>query len=190
MSYPTSPKFNAINLQSESPTLFSETVSGRMQSRKISGQKWTFTATYPPLTRTEFNPVFAFTVLQSGRHGVFTVTPTEISTSSGNPSGTVTCSAAALGATSVTIAGLTGALKAGDVVKFSGHDKVYMLTADRSGNGAMAFTPALITAVTTSDTVIYINVPFTVRLANDVQGYQLGAGMFYKYEVDFIESLS
>jgi hypothetical protein len=190
MSYPTTPKFNAINLQSESPTLFSETVSGRMQSRKIGGQKWTFTATYPPLTRSEFNPVFAYVVALEGRHGVFTVVPTEISTSSGNPSGTVTCAAAALGAKSVTIAGLTGALKAGDVVKFSGHNKVYMLTADRSGNGAMAFTPALITAVTTSDTVTYANVPFTVRLSNDVQGYKLGAGNFFKYEVDFVEALS
>ena len=70
------------------------------------------------MTRSEFNPVFAYVVALEGRHGVFTVTPTEISTSSGNPSGTVTCSAAALGAKSVTIAGLTGALKAGDVVKF------------------------------------------------------------------------
>ena len=102
----------------------------------------------------------------------------------------MTCSAAALGSKSVTIAGLTGALKAGDVVKFSGHTKVYMLTADRSGNGAMVFTPALITAVTTSDTVTYSNVPFTVRLSNDVQGYKLGAGNFFKYEVDFVEALS
>jgi hypothetical protein len=190
MSYPTTPKFNALNLQSESPTLFSETVSGRMQSRKIGGQKWTFTAAYPPMTRAEFNPVFAYIVAQEGRHGVFTVVPTMISNTSGTASGTVTCSAASLGAKSVTIAGLTGALKAGDVVKFSGHSKVYMLTADRSSDGAMAFTPALIVAVTTSDTVVYSDVPFTVRLANDFQGYKLGGGNFFKYEVDFVEALS
>jgi hypothetical protein len=161
-----------------------------MQSRKIGGQKWTFTASYAPMTRTEFNPVFAYTVSQQGRYGVFTVTPSEISSPSGTVSGTVTCSAAAAGLVSVTIAGLTGTFKAGDVIKFSGHTKVYMLTADRAGNGAMAFTPPLIAAVPSSDTVIYNNVPFTVRLSNDIQGYKLGAGMLFRYEVDFIEALS
>ena len=190
MSYPTSPAFNAINLKSESPTLFSEAVNGRQQSRKIGGQKWTFTASYAPLTRTEFNPVFAFVVSQQGRHGVFAVVPTGISSTNGTASGTVTTSAATLGAASVTVSGLTGALKAGDLVKFSGHTKVYMLTADRAGNGAMAFTPPLIAAVSSSDTVIYTNVPFTVRLANDIQSYKLSVGNFFKYEVDFIEALS
>ena len=189
MSYPTSPAFNAINLQSDSPTLYSETVNGRMQSRKIGGQKWTFTASYATMTRSEFNPVFAFTVAQQGRHGVFTVVPTGIASTSGSASGTVTTSSASKGVTSVTVTGLTGDLKAGDVVKFSGHSKVYMLTTDRSGDGAMVITPTLIEDVTT-DTVTYNNVPFTVRLANDTQSYKVGSGMFYNFEVDFVEALS
>ena len=189
MSYPTSPAFNAINLSSQNPTLYSEAVNGRQQSRKIGGQKWTFTASYATMSRGEFSPVYAFTVAQNGRHGVFTVVPDGISSTSGTASGTVTTSAAIKGVTSVTVAGLTGALKAGDVVKFSGHDKVYMLTADRSGDGAMEFTPPLIAAVGT-ETVVYNSVPFTVRLANDVQSYKVNSGMFYKYEVDFVEALS
>jgi hypothetical protein len=160
-----------------------------MQSRKIGGQKWSFTASYAVMTRSEFNPVFAFTVAQRGRHGVFTVIPTGISTTSGTGSGTVTTSAASKGVTSVTIAGLTGDLKAGDVVKFAGHDKVYMLTADRSGAGAITITPPLVEAVGVEQ-LIYSDVPFTVRLANDVQSYKVSSGMFYKYEVDFVEALS
>ena len=189
MSYPTIPAFNAINLSSNNPTLFSEAVNGRMQSRKIGGQKWSFTASYAPMIRDQFNPVFAFTVAQNGRHGVFTVVPTEISNTSGTASGTVATSATSKGVTSVAVTGLAGVLKAGDVVKFTGHDKVYMLTADRSGDGAMAFTPALVEAVG-SEQVVYNNVPFTVRLANDVQSYQVSSGMFFKYEVDFVEALS
>ena len=189
MSYPITPAFNAINMQSNSPTLMSTAISGRMQSRKIGGQRWSFTASYASLTRSEFQPVFAFSVAQNGQHGVFTVVPVGISSTNGTASGTVTTSAAAKGLLSVTVAGLTGDLKAGDMVKFSGHDKVYMLTADRSGVGAMAITPALVEAVG-SEQVIYTDVPFTVRLANDVQSYKLGAGMFFKYEVDFIEALS
>jgi len=189
MTYPTTPAFSAINLQSESPTLFSETVSGRQQSRKIGGQKWSFSASYMQMERAEFNPVFAFVVSQSGRHGVFTVVPTGISSTSGTGSGTVTTSSASKGLASVSVSGLTGVLKAGDLVKFSGHTKVYMLTADRDGDGAMLITPPLIQAVG-AETVIYNDVPFTVRLSNDIQSYKLGTGMLFRYEVDFVEALS
>tara|TARA_R110002074_G_scaffold96910_2_gene210448 strand:- start:3392 stop:3961 length:570 start_codon:yes stop_codon:yes gene_type:complete len=189
MSYPTTPAFNGINLISNNGTLYSESVSGRQQSRKIGGQKWTFTASYAPMINSEFNPVFGFIMEQDGRHGIFTVVPVGISSTSGTGSGTVATSAASKGAVSVSVTGLTGDLKVGDVVKFSGHDKVYMLTADRSGAGVMTFKPALVEAVGV-ETVIYNNVPFTVRLAGDVQGFQLGAGLFYKYEVDFVEALS
>ena len=189
MSYPTTPKFNAVNIESDSPTLFSETVSGRMQSRKIGGQKWRFSASYASLKRSEFQPVWAFCVAQQGRHGVFSVVPPVISSTSGTASGSVTCSAAAIGDTSVTISGLTGGLKAGDFVKFAGHTKVYMLTADRSGNGAVSIEPALISTVSASEQLVYNDVPFTVRLANDVQTYDTGVGGIYEYEIDFVEAL-
>lgn len=189
MSYPTTPAFNAINMQSDSPTLFSEAISGRMQSRKIGGQKWVFTASYASMTRAEFQPVWAFCVAQQGKHGVFTIVPTGVSSTNGTGSGTVTCSSASLGATQVTVSGLTGSLKAGDFVKFAGHDKAYMLTADRSGNGAISIEPALVSAVSTSEQLIYSDVPFTMRLANDLQSYKVGSGMFYNYEVDLIEAL-
>jgi len=189
MSYPTTPAFSTINPSSNRQTLFSQAVNGRMQSRKIGGQGWSFTAQYAPMDRAEFAPVLAFVESQHGRHGVFTIVPPTISNTAGTGTGSVTCSAASLGATSVTIAGLTGTLEAGDYVKFSGHDKVYMLTADRNGAGAISISPALITAVI-ADSLIYTNVPFTVRLANDVQSYQLANSGFYHYEVDFVEALS
>lgn len=188
MSYPVTPKFSAINLESDSPTLFSETVSGRMQSRKIGGQKWRFTASYPAMTRADFQPVWAFTVAQQGRHGVFTIIPTDISSSNGNPSGSVTCSAALIGDTSVTISNLTGTLKAGDFVKFN-HSKVYMLTADRVGSGVISIEPPLIAGVNATEVMVYTNVPFTVRLASDIQMYNTGVGGLYEYEVDFVEAL-
>lgn len=190
MSYPTSPAFNAINLKSNSPTLFSETVSGRMQSRKIGGQKWSFTAAYARMTRSEFQPVWAFCVSQQGRHGVFTIVPTGISDTNGSATGTAAVNgSAAIGATSVPIDGITGDLKAGDMIKFAGHSKVYMLTADRSGAGNISIEPALVNAVANDEQVIYNNVPFTVRLDNDVQSYKVGTGMFYNFEVDVVEAL-
>ena len=188
MPYPTTPKFSAVGMESVDPTLFSVTTSGRQQSRKTGNQKWKFTASYPPLTRTEFAPVWAFLLSQSGRHGIFTIVLPELSTTSGTATGTVTTSSSPVGDSSVTVAGLTGDLKAGDFIKFSGHDKVYALTADRSGNGSMAIAPALIYAVTT-DTVIYTNVPFTVRMSNDIQSYKVGKDMLFSNEVDMMEAI-
>ena len=34
----------------------------------------------------------------------------------------------------------------------------------------------------------YDNVAFTVRLANDLQEYQLGVSQLYKIELDFVEA--
>ena len=190
MSYPVTPKFSAVNLESDSPTLFSETVSGRMQSRKIGGQKWKFSAAYAPMTRAQFQPVWAFVVAQQGRHGVFTVIPTELSNTNGTASGSVLTNATgAIGDESIAVDGLTGDLKAGDFIKFAGHDKVYMLTADRSGVGSISFTPGLIADVPNNEQVVYNDVPFTVRLANDIQTYNTGVGNLFEYEVDFVEAL-
>lgn len=188
MTFPTSPTFDAINFKSNSPNLFSETVSGRQQSRKVGSQKWSFTATYPPMTQAQFKPVWAYLVAKQGRHGVFTVTPPVIASSTGTASGTVTCTAAAAGAAAVTISGLTGTLEAGDFIKFASHSKVYMLTTGRDGNGAIAIEPPLIAAVPSNNQMYYDNVAFTVRLANDLQEYQLGVSQLYKIELDFVEA--
>jgi hypothetical protein len=121
---------------------------------------------------------------------VFTIIHTEIASTTGTATtSTVTCTAAAIGDSTVATTGLSGTLKAGDFIKFSGHDKVYRLTADRAGNGNLSIVPPLIVAVTT-DTVTYNNVPFTVRLNNDVQEYAIGVDMLHKFEVDFMEVIS
>jgi len=192
MTYPVTPKFSAIEVKSIDPTLISESINGRTQSRKMGSQKWEFSASYPPLTRAEFQPVSAYVDSLRGRHTVFTVVPTEISSTAGaNVSGVVTSTGAvAVGISSIAVTGLTGTLKAGDFVKFASHDKVYRLTADRASNGTVAIVPPLVAAVSSSEQLIYSDVPFTVRLKNDVQSYSIGTDMLHKFEVDFIEALS
>tara|TARA_B100000780_G_scaffold7817_1_gene5741 strand:- start:9134 stop:9703 length:570 start_codon:yes stop_codon:yes gene_type:complete len=188
MSFPTSPTFNAVNFKSESPSLYSNTVSGRTQSRKVGGQKWSFTATYPPMTRAEFKPVWAYLVAKQGRHGVFTVVPPIIASTTGTASGTVICTAAVAGSSSVTISGLTGTLEAGDFIKFASHTKVYMLKTNQDGDGAISIEPPLIAAVPSNNQMFYENIAFTVRLANDLQEYQLGVSQLYKIDLDFVEA--
>ena len=189
-TYPTSPVFNAVNFTSEFFNLSSQTISGRTQVRNIGGQRFTFTASYPRLSRSEFSPVQGFLMAQRGMAETFTIVLPEVSSSSGSVSGTMLSSAAgSIGDTSIAVDGFTGTLKAGDVFKFANHNKVYMATADRNGTGTLNFQPALVSAISDNEIVTYDDVPFTVRLNNDVQEYGIATDLSYSYEVDFIEAI-
>ena len=189
-TYPSSPEASTVNVTSLQPNLMSETRSGRRQVRSIGSQRWAITATYNPMTRAEFMPVYAFVLSQKGQLETFQFVPPVIGTTAGTATGSVTTNGtSAIGATSITIAGLTGILKAGDFIKFATHSKVYMVTADRSGAGAMTIEPPLFVAVAGSTAITYTAVPFTVRFNNDVQQYRLGGYEKYTYEVDMVEAL-
>ena len=189
-TYPTTPEFEAINLESRHNNVMSETVSGRMQVRTLGGQRWSFTAKYNPMTRAEFQPVFAFVMSQQGRFGTFTIVPPVIGDASGDVSGTALVNATtAAGATSVAMDGITGTIKAGDFIKFASHSKVYMVTADRAGAGSVSIEPPLVSGVTDNEAITYDSVPFLMRLANDVQSYNLASNEYYEYELDMIEVL-
>jgi pSer/pThr/pTyr-binding forkhead associated (FHA) protein len=88
----------------------------------------------------------------------------------------------------------SGTLKAGDIIKFSNHDKVYMLTADVTLANSVANTidifPNLLTALPSSgENVITDNVPVKVRLANETQEFKLGIDNLYQYELDVAEKV-
>lgn len=188
MSYPTSPDYSAISFKGVSNTVKSETRSGKIQTRTVGAQRWEFSASYKDLTRAEFMPIVAFVMSQDGGAGVFTVTPPVISSASGNISGTMLVNGAhAAGDNTIAVDGFSGTLKAGDVIKFANHSKVYMCVADRTGAGTMTITPALVTAVPDNNAVTYDNVPFNVRLKNDVQEYKASGYDRYSFEVDFVE---
>ena len=189
-TYPTSPVFNSVNFTSEFFNLSSQTISGRTQVRNIGGQRFTFTASYPAMTRSEFSPVQGFLMAQRGMAETFTIVLPEVSSSSGSVVGTILAGAAAsIGDTSIALDGFTGTLKAGDVFKFANHNKVYMATADLAGAGTLSFQPALVASVSDNEILTHDDVPFTVRLNNDVQEYGISTDLTYSYEVDFIEAI-
>jgi len=188
-TYPTTPEFQAINLKSTHNNVKSTTVSGRVQVRSIGGQKWAFSAKYNPMTRAEFQPVFAFVTSQQGMLGTFGIVPPVIGSTSGSATGTALVNGStSAGVASVPVDGFTGDIKAGDFVKF-GHGKVYMVTADRDGAGDISIEPALISAVSDNETMTYNGVSFTMRMTNDVQSYSLSQFEYYTYELDMEEVL-
>ena len=171
--------FDAINIRSNQKTLYSETDSGKSFRRQVQGQRFSFTLSYPLLTRSDFAPIMAFMVKQRSRKENFTVTLPTTLDSQGNETGTLLVNGShSAGDTTIAIDGFAsdGAerLKAGDFIKFS-HDKLYMLVADvtSSSNAAtVTIEPPLRTALTDNSAVTYKSVPATVHMTNDVQEFQ------------------
>jgi hypothetical protein len=189
-TYPTTPIFSTIGFRSVNYNLSSQSISGRTQVRNIGGQRFEFSAQYTRMTRSEFAPILVFTMAQRGSAETFTIVLPQISSKSGDASGTILVNGAAdIGATTVGVDGVTGTLKAGDMVKFANHSKIYMLTADRAGDGNISIQPALRVAVPNDNAVTFDSVPFTVRLNNDVQEFNLGSASLVDYEIDMIEAV-
>ena len=191
-TYPTTPEFRSMNFSSEQKTLTSTTDSGKMFSVQFDGQRFKFSASYPPMSRSDFAPVLAFIMRQRSQKETFQIALPDLKNAKGDVSGTVLVNGShSTGDTTIDIDGMTGTLKAGDLIKFS-HDKVYMVVADATSSaGATTITiePPLREALADDSSVTYDNVEFTVRLTNDVQEFNVGMDNYYRYEIDFIEAL-
>ena len=189
-TYPTDPEFQAINVNSKHRNLVTESISGRIQARAIGKQQFSFTAQYNPMTREEMKPVFAFVMSQRGKVGTFTIVPPVISSSRGDVSGSMAVNGAhTAGDSTIAVDGFTGTIKAGDFVKFANHTKVYMVISDLTGAGNLSIEPSITSDLVDDEAVTYTDVPFTMRLNNDVQEYSLSANEYYEYEIDMIEAL-
>ena len=193
-TYPTTPEFRSINFASEQKTLTSTTDSGKMFSTQVDGQRFKFSATYPPMSRSDFAPVIAFIMKQRSQKETFQISLPDIKNAKGNVSGTVLVkNAHSAGDTTITVDAMTGTLKAGDLVKFAGHNKVYMVvsdaTADGSNEATLTIEPPLRSAVSDNAVVTYDGIEFTVRLTNDLQEFSTDDLDTFRFEVDFIEAL-
>ena len=88
-TYPTSPEFRSINFASEQKTKTSTTESGKIFSIQVDGQRFKFSATYPPMSRSDFAPVIAFIMKQRSQKETFQISLPDIKNAKGNVSGTV-----------------------------------------------------------------------------------------------------
>ena len=186
-TFPTT-GFNTMEFKSNTQTRTTQTLSGRTQRKQINSQFWSFKLVSVPLSRDNYMPVMAFVMKQSGKFDSFTVVPPIVGSTSGSASGTPTITQSyAAGVSDVRSNGGSGTLKTGDMIKFSNHDKVYMLTADvnqdASSEDYISIFPSLRTAIDSSTTITYNNVPFKVFLTSDNQSFQVGNPKFFTYEL-------
>jgi hypothetical protein len=193
--------FNAINFRSNQKTLFSETDSGKTFRRQVQGQRFSFTLSYPTMTRSDFAPIMAFIVKQRSRKEDFTITLPTTFDSQGNETGTLLVNGShSAGDTTIAIDAFAGdgagRLKAGDLLKFA-HDKLYMVVSDvtSSSNAAtVTIEPPLRTALADNSSVTYKSIPATVHLNSDMQEFKTNANdkdgnLLFNFEFDVIESL-
>ncbi len=188
MSFPTSPVPTYITITSLTPTFTSITQSLKRQVRTRGGQRWTISANYPPMTRAVFAPLWAFAQKQKGQYGTFTYIPPIYGNSSGTATGTYRVNNGAgyaVGISTITCDGLTGTLKAGDFIKFAGHDKIYSITADATTS--VVIEPPLMTAVVDDEIITFNAVPFTVAFIQDTQEMKTGVDGFISYSISLAE---
>ena len=194
--------FKAVNFQSEQRTLRSTTDSGKTFRRQIDGQRWTFTLSYPLKTRTEFAPIQAFIIKQRSGKENFTITFPSYFNAQGSETGTVrVVNAHTAGDTTITVDGhaadTAGSFKAGDLIKFANHSKVYMIVEDvtpSSNASTLTIEPPLTSALSDNEQVNYDSLTFTVHLNSDVQEFPTNTidkdnNILINYEFDVIESL-
>jgi len=194
--------FNALNFKSEQKTLMSTTDSGKTFRRQVDGQRWTFTVSYPLKTRQDFAPIQAFIIRQRSQKEDFTITFPSYLNAQGSETGTVLVNGVhSAGDTTITVDGhagdTAGSFKAGDLIKFAGHSKVYMIVADvtpSSNASTLTIEPPLTNALANDEAVTYDSVPFTVHLNSDLQEFQTNqvdssGNLLFSFEFDVIESL-
>jgi len=192
-TFPTA-GFTTLDFQSNNNSKITTSMSGRTQRIKTGAQYWSFKLQSPPLSRADFFAQYSFVVQQDGQIESFTIVPPVVSSTRGTATGTVTVNATvAAGQLTCNSTGGTGTLKKGDLIKFSNHDKVYMLTADvnldSSTVDTLNFYPALTTGITAATTVTYNDVPFTVYLDSDNLSYTTGADGKYRYQINCNEEI-
>jgi len=195
-TFPSSPTPQSIEVQSLEPTLVSTTVNLKRQARSRGGQRWGFKVVFAPMSRANFDPIFAFSVKQRGQYETFTWVPTTIGTTRGETGESpVVDGAVSVGASSCSIDGLTAStsniIRSGDFFKFSGQNKIYMCTSDMSSDGSgdatLNFAPKLATAVADDETLTINSVPFNVSFASDIASYGTNVTGYYSYEIELVE---
>jgi len=195
---PTNPGPNRIELSDSTGAVVSRSLSGKRFARLFGGQRWRLRVKYPPMTRAEFAPVLGFLLSQQGQFGTFTVVPTDLEVPRGSWAGTpIVNGPHGIGLKTIAVGGFPintpGVVKAGDLVKFPGHAKVYMATADLSSNGGgqgnLQLNTPVIAALSNLEVIVHTNVPITVALDGSVQSYSVGRGGFYQFDFDATEAV-
>ena len=198
-AFPTSKKPSVFNFSSNRPNSTSYTLSGKRSVKQFAAQYFTFSVQMPPMNQADFMEFYSFLVKQKGSFDTFTFQyPLENQGVDKGQTDIAVNGSASAGATQVPMDGFSTStndvLKAGDLIKFANHDKIYMITDDENANSsgevaAVDIEPPLQAAVV-NDEAVTVNQPsFTVALVQDDVLYSTDAAGFFTLSFDVREVL-
>jgi hypothetical protein len=199
----SSAKFETMGIQSIQNTIISKSINGKKLTRQVDNQRFGFSVRIITAKRSDvYGELMAFIIKQRSSKENFTIVPPDVTTINGSESGTVLVNGShSAGDTTIAMDGFggdgSGRFKAGDLIKFASHTKVYMIVSDvtSSSNAAtVTIEPPLQSALVDNSVVTYSSVPFTVHLTSDIQEFgSVGADkdgkVLYQFEFDVEESI-
>ena len=197
--FPTSPNFRSLNFKDNRPTLLNQTLSGKKTARQIGGQYFSFTVQMPPLQQEKAQEVFAFLQKQKGSFEDFTIVAPLDNLGAGKGETNIqVVGSQAVGDSQIELDGFSasqsGALKAGDLIKFANHSKVYMVrsTIDSEADGTLdvLISPNLVASLADNEAVTVNKPSFTVYLESDEIMYSTDASGFYSISFDVREVIT
>ena len=193
-TFPTTPNFASINFVDNRPVLINQTLSGKKSARQIGAQYFSFTVNMPPMEQTKANEIFAFLAKQKGGYENFDITaPLDNKGTSHNETDILVNGAQTAGDSSITMDGFshsTDVLKAGDIIQFAGHSKVYLVQDNVTASGGAAtvnILPNLVADLADNEAVTMTKPTFKVYLTSDEIRYTTDASGFYRISFDVRE---
>lgn len=185
--FPTTPSFQAVNFKINTPTITSETNSGKIRRVGYGHSYYSIEAKYPSLTASQLGEVTGFVATAMGSLFSFEIVIPELSTSKASntsANNVATTGTVAVGQRWVNLTGVgvnnTTILKAGDFFRFNTHSKVYMVTQDvttsGSGTANVQFSGAAVSSVTSGTRIWTNGVPFTMILDSPEQQFESSYG--------------
>jgi len=198
-SFPSLPIAN-MSMRSINPTRVTTTINGLEQRSSLSAQYYQLTVNFENLTQSDQRQLLAFIDEMRGPLTAFDITlPDYLGDRTGAVYSIAVRTTTSAGATSVPITA-SGApngsivLKAGDLIRFSNHNKVYSVASNvsiTSTNGTITLTTPLRSGVTaTTHTVTADNVSMSVRFTNDINEFQIGADLYPSFSIELQEVLT
>lgn len=190
---PTSPGPASLVLESDQPVFVSYGDSGKRQSRIAGGHKWSLKYTYGSMPQSGFAPIDAFIMLQDGELGSFTVKYPIVNRGTWVTSSVTVSGSHAAGINSIQLNLTTGqTAKAGDVIYFAAHTKVYKIISDATASSSIVtvtIKPALILDIANLEACNTSNILFNMSVKGSHK-FKTSSPMIFTYQLDMVESIS
>lgn len=194
--FPNTPSFQTVDFKVITPTITSETTSGKKRRVGQGISFYTWTAKYAPLTPRDAGPIIGFIRFAEGPLYSFEVVLPEISFTKcfAVAANVAITSNIGVGAVNVTISTSSinsEVLRAGDYFKFNNHSKVYQAVLNCNSNGSgvatLFFASPTVSNVSSGTGLTINNVPFTAIIDSTEQDVTVGFGGMTEVEVKMRE---